>query len=235
MQTRPGADMPHMRAAVLTASPTRSYWYFRWPMMPAIAEPEWTPICTESGAEPGGRSALTMSMTCTIATASAHVPSARCCGDPSSSGSGRPAATMYVSLTVFFTFWTLKVSVSLSKRSKMDWRSSRIVRGRCEASPMSSASPTTLANRKEHPVCCLAMLRSGPPPPPPSPPPSPPPPSYWSRRCSCAKRWGRTWGGKMFESSALHASASETMAAEDVSACERWCRCASRSSRRRRA
>ena len=33
-----------MRAAVLTASPHRSYWKRLWPMMPAMAVPEWMPI-----------------------------------------------------------------------------------------------------------------------------------------------------------------------------------------------
>ena len=42
--TRPGALVEHMRAAVLTASPQRSYWNLLWPMMPAMAAPEWMPI-----------------------------------------------------------------------------------------------------------------------------------------------------------------------------------------------
>ena len=44
MVIQPGAEYEHMRAAVLTASPHRSYWNRLCPMMPAMAAPEWMPI-----------------------------------------------------------------------------------------------------------------------------------------------------------------------------------------------
>ena len=85
-----------MRAAVLTASPQRSYWKRLWPMMPAMALPllmptwHWstTPRSIMSCSE------LITSITCTIENASAVMASARSRAPTSTSGSGRPAPTM---------------------------------------------------------------------------------------------------------------------------------------------
>jgi len=41
--TRPGSEYAHIRAAVLTASPHKSYWYVLWPITPAMADPESMP------------------------------------------------------------------------------------------------------------------------------------------------------------------------------------------------
>ena len=92
----PGAEYEHMRAAVLTASPHRSYWKRLWPMMPAMAVPVWMPTWHES-VTPSSfmiSSVLITSITCTIANASEQMASARSFGSTMRVGSGSPDATM---------------------------------------------------------------------------------------------------------------------------------------------
>ena len=92
---QPGAEYAHIRAAVFTASPQRSYWKRLWPMTPAIAAPEWMPIWHwRWGNHISESSVFTMSITCTIENESAAIASARSFRPSISVRSGRPAATM---------------------------------------------------------------------------------------------------------------------------------------------
>jgi len=82
-----------MRAAVLTASPQRSYWNVLEPITPAIADPEWMPTWQEKVMPYCCSSRLMMFMMLIIAKPKPAMPHARSSAEGSIRGLGKPAAT----------------------------------------------------------------------------------------------------------------------------------------------